>query len=160
MKRARLARWVAFSPQQLFPIIARVEDYDQFLPLCSRSRVWDRNLGSDGIERFQAELAIDYPKLGIHELLTSSVLADSRRLTVTASSRQPPVKHLECLWSLRASRGGTEIDMVLECELASRTLQLLLHGLFDFALRKVMAAFEGRARHQLQAQPSEAIPPS
>jgi coenzyme Q-binding protein COQ10 len=149
MKRARLARWVPFSPQQVFPIVAGVESYDQFLPLCIRSRVWDRNKGFDGVERFQAELTIDYPKLNIREQFTSSVIADPHRLTVRASSRQPPVRHLECIWALRPSRGGTEIEMVLEYELASRTLQFILHGLFDYAMRKVMAAFEDRARRQL-----------
>jgi coenzyme Q-binding protein COQ10 len=149
MKRARLARWMPFSPQQLFPIITRVEDYDQFLPLCSQSRVWDRTVGADGVERFQAELTILYPKLGIREQFTSSVLADPHRLVVAASSRQPPVKSLECAWELKSSRGGTEIEMVLECEMASRTLQFLLHGLFDYAMRKIMAAFEDRARRGL-----------
>jgi coenzyme Q-binding protein COQ10 len=152
MKRARLARWVPFSPKQLFHVIARVEDYDQFLPLCSQSRVWDRHTGSDGTERFEAELTIHYPRLGIHELFTSSVLADYHRLRVTASSRRPPVRHLECVWALEPSRGGTEIEMVLEYELVSRTLQFLLHGLFDYAMRKVMTAFEDRARRQLLEQ--------
>jgi coenzyme Q-binding protein COQ10 len=149
MKRAQLARWMPFSPRQLFPIVAGVENYDQFLPLCSRSRVWDRTIAADGVERFNAELTIDYPKLNIHQQFTSSVLADPHRLTVMASSRQPPVRHLECVWVLRPSRGGTEIEMVLEYEMASRTLQFMLHGLFDYAMRKVMAAFEDRARHQL-----------
>src|SRR5262245_57840285 len=129
MKRTRLAGWVPFSPQQVFPIVAGVQNYDQFLPLCTRSRVWDRATGSNGVERFEAELAIDYPKLNIHEQFTSTVLTDPHRLTVTASSRKPPVRHLECAWALKASRGGTEIEMVLEYEMASRTLQFLLHGL-------------------------------
>jgi ribosome-associated toxin RatA of RatAB toxin-antitoxin module len=36
--------------------------------------------------------------------------------------------------------------MFLNYAMASRTLQLLLSGLFDYAMRKVMAAFEARAR--------------
>jgi coenzyme Q-binding protein COQ10 len=149
MKQAQLARWVPFSPQQVFPIVAEVEHYDQFLPLCTRSRVWDRTIDPDGVERFQAEITVDYPKLNIHELFTSGVRVDPHRLTVMASSREPPVRHLECLWALRPSRGGTEIEMVLEYEMASRTLQFILHGLFDYAMRKVMTAFENRARRQL-----------
>jgi coenzyme Q-binding protein COQ10 len=149
MKRERLVRWVPFSPQQVFTIVAGVENYEQFLPLCTRSRVWDRAKGPNGVERFEAELAIDYPKLNIHEEFTSIVHTDPHRLTVKASSRQPPVRHLECTWALRSSRGGTEIEMMMEYEMASRTLQFLLHGLFDYAMRKVMAAFEDRARRQL-----------
>ena len=149
MKRERLVRWVPFLPEQVFPIVAGVEKYEQFLPLCTRSRMWDRATGSDGVEQFEAELTIDYPKLNIHEQFTSTVFTDPHRLTVKASSRQPPVRHLECIWALKASRSGTEIEMVLEYEMNSRTLQFLLHGLFDYAMRKVMAAFEDRALRQL-----------
>jgi ribosome-associated toxin RatA of RatAB toxin-antitoxin module len=39
--------------------------------------------------------------------------------------------------------------MALDYAMASRTLQLLLTGLFDYTMRKVMAAFEQRARNVL-----------
>jgi len=151
MKSARVTRWVPFEPHEIFPIIARVEDYAEFLPLCVGSRVWNRTFGTDQVERFEAELTIAYPKLSIREVLTSSVVADHRKLTVTASSRQPPVKYLDCVWGLRAARGGTEIEMSLDYLMASRPLQFLIHGLFDYATRRIMAAFEDRARN-LQAR--------
>jgi coenzyme Q-binding protein COQ10 len=149
MTHARLARWMPFEPQQLFPIIARVEDYSQFLPLCTRSRVWNRLVGADEVERFQAQLTIEYPKLAIHETFTSSVTVDPYKLKVIASSRDRPLKHLDCSWILHPARGGTDIEMVLNYAMASRTLQLLLLGLFDYAMRKIMAAFEERARRIL-----------
>ena len=146
MTHARLARWMPFEPQQLFPIVARVEDYRLFVPLCEESRVWGRTIGSDLTERFQAELTIVYPKLAIRERFTSAVLADTYRLTVRATSHERPFNQLESIWVLHPSRSGTEIEMLLNYAMASRTLQLLLAGLFDHALRKVMAAFEVRAR--------------
>jgi coenzyme Q-binding protein COQ10 len=146
MTHARLARWMPFEPQQLFPIVARVEDYRLFVPLCEESRVWGRTIGSDLTERFQAELTIVYPKLAIRERFTSAVLADPYRLTVRATSHERPFNQLESIWVLHPSRSGTEIEMLLNYAMASRTLQLLLAGLFDHALRKVMAAFEARAR--------------
>ena len=146
MSHAYLARWMPFESQQLFPVIARVEDYSQFLPLCKYSRVWSRTIGPDEIERFQAELTIVYPKLAIYETFTSSVVADPYKLTVTASSRDRPVKHLDCSWILHPAKGGTNIEMILDYAMASRTLQFLLLGLFDHVMRKIMAAFEERAR--------------
>jgi coenzyme Q-binding protein COQ10 len=146
MSHARLARWMPFEPRQLFPIIAEVGDYSQFVPLCSHSRVWNRTVRPDGVEEFQAELTIDYPKLAIRETFTSNVTADPQRLTIVASSRDRPVKYLDCSWTLHPARGGTDIEMVLDYSMASRTLQLILLGLFDYAMRKIMAAFEDRAR--------------
>ncbi|HEY7750137.1 MAG TPA: type II toxin-antitoxin system RatA family toxin [Aestuariivirgaceae bacterium] len=149
MTVARLNRWFPFEPQQLFPIVSRVEDYCEFLPLCSRSRVWDRMIGADAVERFQAELTIVYPKLALRETFISSVTADYYSLTVAATSRDRPFQHLECTWVLHPARGGTNIEMALDYAMASRTLQLLLTGLFDYTMRKVMAAFEQRARNVL-----------
>lgn len=146
MSHARVARWMPFEPRQLYPIVAKVEDYSQFLPLCTRSRVWNRSVGASGIEQFQAELTVEYPKLAINETFTSSVIADPVRLAVTASSRDRPVKHLDCSWILHPLRGGTDIEMILDYAMASRTLQLILLGLFDYAMRKIMTAFEERAR--------------
>ncbi|HEY7764009.1 MAG TPA: SRPBCC family protein, partial [Aestuariivirgaceae bacterium] len=124
-------------------------DYAEFLPLCVGSRVLNRTFGADKAERFEAELTIAYPKLSIREVFISSVVADQRKLTVAASSRRPPVKHLDCVWSLHAARGGTEIEMSLDYAMVSRTLEFLLHGLFDYAMRRIMAAFEDRARNLL-----------
>jgi coenzyme Q-binding protein COQ10 len=149
MKSARLTRWVPFEPHELFPIIARVEDYAEFLPLCVGSRIWNKTFGADQVDRFEAELTIAYPKLSIREVFTSSVVADHRKLTVAAFSRQPPVKYLDCIWRLRAARGGTEIEMSLDYAIASRPLEFLLHGLFDYAMRRIMTAFEDRARNLL-----------
>jgi coenzyme Q-binding protein COQ10 len=146
MTHTRLARWMPFEPQQLFPIIARVEDYRLFVPLCEESRVWNRTIGADLAERFQAELIIVYPKLAIRERFTSNVVADPYNLTVRATSHERPFKQLESNWILHPARGGTEIEMLLNYAMASKTLQLLLSGLFDHAMRKVMTAFESRAR--------------
>jgi coenzyme Q-binding protein COQ10 len=146
MTHTRLARWMPFEPQQLFPIVARVEDYRLFVPLCEESRVWNRIIGPDLAERFQAELVIVYPQLAIREKFISNVVADPYRLTVRATSRERPFRQLESNWVLHPARGGTDIEMLLNYAMASRTLQLLLSGLFDHAMRKVMSSFEARAR--------------
>jgi coenzyme Q-binding protein COQ10 len=138
-----------FEPLQLFPIIAKVEDYSKFLPLCTESRVWNRMAGSDEVESFQAALTIEYSKLAIHETFTSSVVADPYKLTIRAQSEDRSVRHLDCTWNLHPARGGTDIEVILDYAMASRSLQLLLLGLFDYAMRKVMAAFEQRARRIL-----------
>lgn len=153
MNEARLKRWMPFEPRQLFPIISRVEDYREFVPLCSHSRVWDRTVGADAIERFRAELTIVYSKLAIRETFTSSVTSDSAKLIVAANSHDYPFKHLNCSWVLRSARGGTEIEMTLDYAMASRGLQLLLSVLFDYAMRKIMTAFEQRAHHMLAPVP-------
>ncbi|MGB7204820.1 MAG: SRPBCC family protein, partial [Anderseniella sp.] len=53
-------RRVAFSPEQLFEIVADVAAYPEFLPLCTGARVWDETITDNGKRQFQAALDIEY----------------------------------------------------------------------------------------------------
>ena len=44
------------------------------------------------------------------------------------------------------SNGGCEIEFTVDYALKSRSLQFLLSGMFDLVVRKIMNAFEARAR--------------
>jgi coenzyme Q-binding protein COQ10 len=54
--------------------------------------------------------------------------------------------HLVSNWTIRDLPGGrSEVNYSIDYTLKSRTLQFLLGGMFDLAIRKIMAAFEKRA---------------
>ncbi len=139
-------RRVAFEPELLFSIVSDVARYDEFLPLCTASRVWDERADEQGRRCFRASLDIEYPKLRLKETFVSDVIVDEKRLTVRAVSNEGPVKHIDNRWLFTAARGGCDIDFHLEYEMASRMLQMAMGGVFDIALRKIMTAFEERAR--------------
>lgn len=150
-----VARRMPFRPAGLFAIVADVEAYKEFLPLCDHSRVWNRNVADDGVERFSAEISITYDKLAISERLRCDVVADPRAMTVTATSRTSPVKRLENRWTFEPVPEGTDVIFRLDYVMASRMLQLLLSGMFDYAMRKIMTAFEQRAKALLPTATAE-----
>jgi coenzyme Q-binding protein COQ10 len=153
-----VARRMRFRPRDLYAIVVDVAAYKDFLPLCDSSRVWNRSVSAEGVERFSAELSITYDKLPISERLTCEVVADPHALTIAASSTKPPVRRLENLWTLKTIPGGTDVIFRLDYLMASRMLQLLLTGMFDYAMRKVMTAFEQRAAKLLSPVSGETSP--
>ena len=139
-------RRVAFSPEQLFEIVADVAAYPEFLPLCTGARVWDETITDNGKRQFQAALDIEYAKLRLKETFVSKVVVDEERLTIRATSNEGPVKHIDNRWLFTSARGGCDIDFHLEYEMSSRLLHMAMGSVFDVAVRKIMNAFEERAR--------------
>lgn len=147
MPQFSVSRSVPYSAQQVFAIARDVAQYREFLPLVKRSVVRHVVKGEDGQERFDGELTVAYAKLGIEEVMTSHVSVDPVALTVKAESHQGPVKRLVSEWRIvPTGEHRCDISFSVDYELRSRTLQFVLSGMFDLAVRKVMNAFEDRAR--------------
>ena len=156
MPKFNVSRKVPYSVDQVFAISADVAQYRTFLPLVSRSVVRSRERLPDGRETFDADLTVIYKKLGIEETLTSRVVVDRSKHTVTAQSSDGPVKHLNSEWRiLPAGPGQSEINFTVDYQLKSRTLQFVLSGMFDMVVRKIMSSFEERA-HKLYGESTAA----
>jgi coenzyme Q-binding protein COQ10 len=142
-----VARSVPYSAEQVFAIARDVASYREFVPLVTRSVVRNVRALEDGREAFDGDLTLAYAKLGIQETMTSRVTVDPVQLTVRAESNQGPVKHLVSEWRIVAvGPGRAEINFTVDYQMRSRTLQLVFSGMFDMAVRKIMNAFEERAR--------------
>jgi len=142
-----VTRSVPYSADQVFAIARDVARYRDFLPLVKRSMVRNVKALDDGGETFEGELTVAYDKLRIEEVMTSHVIVDPVALTVTARSHEGPVKHLVSEWRIvPRTETSCDINFSIDYQLKSRTLQFVLSGMFDLAVRKVMNAFEARAR--------------
>lgn len=138
---------VDFTPQQIFAVVADVGSYKEFLPLVERSTVRNRKPAPDGTENFGADLLVGYGKMGIHESFSSQVQTSLKDLSVSAVSSGHAVKKLISSWKIAAIEGGkSEITFAVDYEMKSLMLQMIMKGVFDSAARKVMNAFEARAK--------------
>ena len=146
MTKFSVTRDVPFSADQVFAIARDVEHYKGFLPLVKESSVSHLKKLPDGRTRFEAHLRISYQKLGINETMRSEVVVDETTRTVTAVSSEGPVKQLNSEWKFVDVPGGAQIQFTVDYTLKSRTLQFLLSGMFDMMVRRIMTAFEERAR--------------
>ena len=145
MSRHTFSRWLPYAPEHIFAIVADVARYGEFVPLCQGARVWDERR-EGAVRNFRAELRIAYPKLRLEEYFVSDVTADAGRLSVLAVSREGAVRELENRWLFTPRRGGTDIRFALDFHMSSRMLQMVMNATFDYAMNKILTAFEQRAR--------------
>ncbi len=139
-----------YTPQQLFELVVDVERYPEFLPWCLAARI--RQRASDSIT---ADLVIGF-KL-VRERFTSLVAFDRDQLLVKTRNVQGPFRHMRSDWAFKQHDEGCLVDFSVEFEFRSRVLQKLIQGLFEEAVRRMVAAFEARAVALYGTRGEEAI---
>ncbi len=128
----------------MFDLVADVESYPQFLPLCTGLRVRRRVASGEGVEIVVAEMEVGYK--AIRETFTSRVTLDRPRLRIMVEYIDGPFSHLENRWTFQDKpEVGSEVGFAITYEFRSRALGLLMGAMFDTAFRKFAEAFEARA---------------
>lgn len=138
MPRHEERRVLPYRPEQLFALVADIEKYPEFLPWCVAARIRSRaeNL-------VVADLVIGFKMF--RERFTSRVtLKPPDRIDV--SYADGPFKHLANHWVFSPHPVGCELDFFVDFEFRSRLLDRLIGALFDEAVRRMVAAFETRAK--------------
>ncbi len=137
-------RRVRHSATDMFNLVADVERYPEFVPLCRELKVRRRAAEANGTEVLVADMAVAY-KL-VHESFRSRVTLDRPNLRILVEYLEGPFSHLENRWGFRpAGEGGCDVDFFIDYEFRSRALGLLMGAMFDAAFRRFAAAFERRA---------------
>lgn len=135
-------RRVPFTPQQMFDLVADVEAYPQFVPLCQGLRVKKRTRTGES-EVIVADMDVGYK--AIRETFTSRVTLERAKAFVRAEGLGGPFQYLENRWHFAAIDGGCNVEFFIAYELKSLTLRLLVGSVFDHAFRRFTEAFEARA---------------
>jgi coenzyme Q-binding protein COQ10 len=136
-------RRVAYTPQQMYDLVADVEKYPQFLPLTEALRIRTREQ-QDGRDVFTADMTVGYK--AIRETFLTKVTLSPDVPMVEARYIDGPFRHLENRWRFHPVPGGCEIDFYIAYEFKSPLLAVLVGAMFDQAFRKFSQAFEARAR--------------
>ncbi len=144
MHRLSTKRRVRHAADKMFDLVADVERYPEFVPLCRALRVRKREPHGEGVEVLTADMMVAY-KL-IHETFTSRVTLDKPNLKIQVEYLNGPFSHLDNRWSFRPlGPGECEVEFFIAYEFRSRTLGLLMGAMFETAFRKFAEAFERRA---------------
>ena len=138
------ARRVRHAAAEMFDLVADVERYPEFVPLCSSLKVRRRIEGAEGVQILVADMTVAY-KL-IHESFVSRVTLDRSNLQILVEYLEGPFSRLENRWTFRPTGECTcEVRFFISYEFRSRMLGMLLGSMFDLAFRRFAAAFEQRA---------------
>lgn len=134
---------VAHSADDMFRLVADVESYPKFLPLCEALKL-KRRENREGKEVLMTTMVVGY-KL-IRESFTTEVILDQDARTILVHYLDGPFSYLENRWTFRPLTSKTcEIDFYIAYSFRSRLLERLMGGLFDKAVRRYTTVFEERA---------------
>ena len=131
-------RVLPYTQEQLFDLVADIERYPEFLPWCRGARIRERQP-----HLVVADLIIGFKLL--RERFTSRVeLSPPQRIDVTYT--EGPFRYLNNYWIFEKVPEGCRIEFFVDFEFNSRVLQKVIEILFGEAVRRMVGAFEGRAR--------------
>jgi coenzyme Q-binding protein COQ10 len=144
MPKFTTRRQARHSAERMFDLVADVEKYPEFVPLCRSLRVRRRTPGENGNEVLVAEMTVAYKV--IRETFTSKVSLDRPSLQILVQYLDGPFSRMANKWTFRATaENSCEVEFDIDYEFKSRTLGLLMGAMFDAAFRRFSSAFETRA---------------
>jgi coenzyme Q-binding protein COQ10 len=137
-------RHVRHPASDMFDLVADIERYPEFVPLCAGMKVRSRTDKGESVGVIVAVMTIAY-KL-IHQSFTSRATLDRDKLTILVEYLDGPFSRMQNRWAFHAkTETSCEVEFFIDYEFRSRTFAMLAGAVFDTVFRRMAAAFEKRA---------------
>ncbi|NOX73167.1 MAG: type II toxin-antitoxin system RatA family toxin [Alphaproteobacteria bacterium] len=136
-------RIIPYSARQMYDLVADVARYPEFLPWCAAARINKRRMTETG-EVIEADLVISF-KL-FRERFASRVTLNPAANCVDVEYLDGPFRYLNNHWHFKDVEGGCEVDFFVDFEFKSAILQAVIGVVFNEAMRRIVRAFDERAR--------------
>ena len=137
-------RRVRHAADDMFKLVADVEKYPRFVPMCSDMRVRSTLEKGAGITVLVANMTVSYKLL--HQSYTSRVTLDRPNLKIAVEYLDGPFRHLLNRWAFHAvGPDACDVEFFIDYEFKSRALSMLVGTMFETVFRRMAAAFEKRA---------------
>ena len=145
MPRFETTRRVPYSAEQMFAVVADIEAYPQFLPMCESLKIMSRQ--DDGVtSHIVAAMGIGYK--AIRETFTTRVVLSPSAAPprIDVAYIDGPFHHLDNRWRFVELESGSEVHFFIDYQFRSAMLGLVMGAVFEKAFRTFAEAFEDRAR--------------
>ncbi|THF51980.1 type II toxin-antitoxin system RatA family toxin [Allorhizobium terrae] len=143
MPKFETRRPVKHSPDRMYALVADIERYPEFVPLCDALSIQSRK-ERDGKELLIANMSVGYK--AIRETFTTQVLLKPEERAIDVQYIEGPFKYLDNRWRFEETAdGGCMVHFFIDYEFKSRILGALMGSMFDRAFRMFTEAFEARA---------------
>jgi coenzyme Q-binding protein COQ10 len=137
-------RRVRHNASDMFDLVADVERYPEFLPLCSGMKLRSRQEQAEGVVVIIADMTVAY-KL-IRETFRSRATLDRANLRILVEYLEGPFSRMENRWEFHpVAEKLSDVKFFITYEFRSRMLGMLMGAMFDTAFRRFAVAFERRA---------------
>ena len=130
--------FLGYSAEQMFDLVAKVDDYPKFLPWCAGVKILEQ-----GENTVVVNLAIQYH--GISQSFTTSNI-NTRPTQLKMALVDGPFKSLDGTWTFKALRpDACKVEFDLRWEFSSRVLEQLVGPVFGVIANSMVASFCKRA---------------
>ena len=134
---------VNYTKDQMFDLVADIDQYSEFLPWCNNSSVIQRKIVNDS-EIVIADLEIGYDQFVY--TYRSEVKLHKDKSEINVRNLDGPFKYLENNWKfVTVNESECEIQFKIDFELNIRLFDILMRKFFDLAFQKMVDAFISRA---------------
>ena len=137
-------RYLKYSSEQMFKLVADIEAYPSFIPWCREVHTTSRN--RDEVRRceiLEADMRVAFKVFS--ESFSSKVLLDELAGEIKVEYLTGPFKHLTNRWGFTKIENGCLVTFDIKFEFKSRLMQRLIGAVFHEAMKRVVYSFERRA---------------
>ncbi len=143
-------RFLPYTPQQMFDLVADVASYPKFLPWTAAARI--RSVTDEGDAQVMlADLVVSFKVF--RESFGSRVVLRPAQQRIETAYIDGPFRHLNSVWTFAKADGGSDVHFEVDFEFRNRLLQGAAGLFFHEAMTRVVAAFEGRAKTLYDSAP-------
>ncbi len=143
MPKVETVERINHSAQAMFDLVADVEKYPEFVPLCSALAILSQR-ERKGREIIEARMSVGYK--AVNETFSTRVILRPDDLKIDVSYIDGPFQYLENNWTfIPVAPNVCDVDFRLDYAFKSRALAMLMGSVFDRAFARVVGAFRQRA---------------
>jgi coenzyme Q-binding protein COQ10 len=165
MARYHVTRLLPYTPEQLVQLVGDVKAYPEFIPWITSMETGPVREEVEGVTLLDARASVGFSFL--KEAFSTRVRRDAGRKVINVSLISGPFRRLENVWTFRAHPRGCEVVFDIDFQFKAKMLDLVLKANFGYAVDRLIACFEGRARQlygdvtpPAPAAPTAALAPS
>ena len=135
-----------YSANKMFDLVIDINEYPKFIPWCSKVEIKSRNAAEEtGSEYLKADLEVSFKIY--KEKFLSKIFANSSKLFIEIDNEEGPFKTFKNKWIfLPIDRNKCEVNLEVMFEFKSYFLQKAVGIFFFEAVKKIIYAFEKRAK--------------
>jgi coenzyme Q-binding protein COQ10 len=135
-------RFLPYSAQQMYDLVADVSAYPQFLPWCAAARVGRVTQAADHTV-MEADLVISFKVF--RERFASRVVLFPDAHRIDTEYLDGPFRYMKSNWAFADAPGGCEVSFFVDFEFRNAILQGIIGVVFNEAMQRIVRAFERRA---------------
>ena len=136
-------RLLPYTAAQMYDLVADVAHYPEFIPWITAARVRSVTAGAEG-NVMLADLVVGFRMF--RERFGSRVVLRPEAREIDTEYIEGPFKHMISHWRFRDVDGGCEVAFDVDFEFKNRVLQGAAGLFFHDAMRRIVGAFEARAK--------------